>query len=468
MADDALCRLGLADLAAAIRQREVSPVEVVEAHLARIEAQDGRLHAFVRLEADAALAAAREAEQAVVDGRALGAMHGVPYALKDIVDAEGLPTTCQSRLYRDHVADRDAFVTARLRAAGGILMGKLTTHEFAIGGPCFDLPDPPARNPWNPDKFTGGSSSGSGAAVAAGFVPFAIGTDTGGSVRNPATCCGLAGLKPTYGRVSRRGVFPLSFSLDHVGPMTRSIADNALALGLIAGHDPDDPASARRPVPDFAQVLEAGVAGLRLGVVRHFHRRDLIADAEVEAGFEATVAKLAEAGADIVEVETAPLGAFANCNRVILLAEAAAVHERHFRERPEAFGDLTRRRLLPGLFLSAVDYVQAQRERRRLTAAMDAALEGVDALLCVSAMDPPCDVENAQEIERTYPRQARTPFNVTGHPALSVPAGFTAGGLPLALQIVAPAWQEALAYRIGAEVERACDAVARWPEPAVA
>ncbi len=251
--------------------RKLSPVELLTALLARIERLDPKLHAFIRLDAEAAMAAARAAETEIAAGRVRGPLHGVPVGIKDIIDVAGLPTTCHSKILVDNVAKADAAVIAKLRQAGAIILGKLSTHEFAIGGPSFDLPFPPARNPWNPEHHPGGSSSGSGAGVCAGLFPLALGSDTGGSVRNPASACGIVGLKPTYGLVSRRGVFPLSFTLDHVGPLTRTVADNALLLDAIAGHDPADPGSAATSARYFGRMLERGVRDLRVGFVRHFH-----------------------------------------------------------------------------------------------------------------------------------------------------------------------------------------------------
>ena len=442
--------------------RDLSPVEYTRALLDRIARFDPGLNAFLWLRPEAALDAARAAEEAVMRGDALGPLHGVPYALKDIVDAEGWPTTCHSRLLADNVAAADSAVAARLRAAGGILIGKLATHEFAIGGPSFDLPWPPARNPWNRDPSPGGSSSGAGAAVAAGFVPIAIGSDTGGSVRNPATMCSLVGMKATYGRVSRRGVFPLSFSLDHVGPLTRTVADNALALSVIAGFDPGDPASGDAPVPDYAAALDGGIAGLRIGVIRHFHQRDMVADPEMAAAIERGIAVLAGLGAEIVEVETHPLGAFADVNRLIQLSEAFAVHERWLAERPQDYGALTRERLLPGAYFRAVDYVQALRVRSQYAADMGRTMHGLDALVTACNMDPPYRIDDEQGMRRCYPRHARTPFNLTGLPCVALPAGRSSAGLPLGFQLAGQAYGEATLYRIAAAYEQAVG-VPEWP-----
>lgn len=453
--------LTLADAAALIAARRLSPVELLQDCLDRIAALEPRLNAVIRLVADSAVADARAAEAEITAGGPRSPLHGIPVGLKDIIDLAGHPTTCHSKLCLDRVAAEDAAVVARLREAGAVFPAKLATHEFAIGGPAFDLPFPPARNPWNPAHHPGGSSSGSGAAVAARLLPAALGTDTGGSVRHPATHCGLVGLKPTYGLVSRRGVFPLSFTLDHVGPMTRTVRDNALLLNAIAGHDPLDPGSADRPKEDYARDLHRGVRGLRIGFVRHFHERDMPATAEVRAALDAAAALLRAEGAVVTDVTLPPLTEFAAVNRAIMLPEAASVHEAWLRERPGDYAAVTRRRLLPGMFIGGVDYVQAQRRRRQLVAAVEAAFAEVDLLLCASSMDPACRIDDAAEVERTYPRQARTPFNVTGHPAVSVMCGISAAeGLPLGLQLVGPSFSEALIFQAAAAYERA----APWRE----
>jgi len=430
-------------------------VELVSDLLARIEMLDPKLNAFIRLDAEAALDAAKQASAEIAAGRRRGPLHGVPVGIKDIIHVAGLPTTCHSKILVDNVAKADAVVIQKLRQAGAIIMGKLSTHEFAIGGPSFDLPFPPARNPWNPAHHPGGSSSGSGAGVAAGLFPLALGTDTGGSVRNPASACGIVGLKPTYGLVSRRGVFPLSFTLDHVGPLTRTVADNALLLDAIAGYDSADPGSAATPARGFARLLNRGVRDLRVGFIRHFHERDLPAHPEVAAALEDVVRVLQAEGAQVQDVALPALTEFAGINRVILCSEAWSIHAPWLRERPEDYGALARRRLLPGAFMTAGDYVGAQRRRGEVIAAVEDRLRDFDVLMCASSMDPSSRMDDADETARTYPRQARTPFNVTGHPALAMMAGLSRDGLPVSVQFAGRYFEDATVLRVAAAYERA-------------
>jgi aspartyl-tRNA(Asn)/glutamyl-tRNA(Gln) amidotransferase subunit A len=443
------------EAARTIAVRELSPVELMGGLLERIGRLDPKLNVFIRLDGDAAMDAARAAEVEIMSGRQRGPLHGVPVGIKDIIDVAGLPTTCHSKVLIDNVASADAVCVSRLRGAGAIVLGKLSTHEFAIGGPSFDLPWAPARNPWNTDHHPGGSSSGSGSGLAAGLFPMALGSDTGGSVRNPASACGIIGLKPTYGLVSRRGVFPLSFTLDHVGPMTRTVADNALMLDILAGHDPLDAGSVAAPAGHYKTKLERGVRGLRIGFIRHFHEEDMPADAEVTAALELVAGTLQKLGAGIRDVRLPTLGEFAAVNRVILQSEAWAIHGQWLREKPEDYGQLARRRLMAGAFLSAGDYVQAGRRRLEMIGAVEAALREVDILLCASAMDPPSRIDNPEEVERTYPRQARTPFNVTGHPALAMMSGLSSGGLPLSVQFVGHNFAEATLFQVARVWERA-------------
>jgi aspartyl-tRNA(Asn)/glutamyl-tRNA(Gln) amidotransferase subunit A len=455
--------LTLAEAADLLRGKKLSPVEYTKALIARIERHDGRLNAFLRFTPELALEDAKRAEAEITRGAWRGPLHGVPYGLKDIIDYTGLPTTAHSKILKDNVAATDAHVAAKLKVAGGIFMGKLSTHEFAIGGPSFDLPWPPARNPWNRDHFCGGSSSGAGAATAAGFLPVAIGTDTGGSVRNPASMCGVVGMKPTYGVVSRRGVIALSYSLDHIGPLTRTVRDNALMLDLMAGHDPLDPGSVPRSAGGYAAGLDLGVKGLKIGVIRHFYQRDMKADPEMAAGIEAAAAKLSDLGAEVREIRAAPLGEYLACNRTILTSEAFAMHEKWMRERPQDYGALARERIMAGAFVRAADYVNATRLRRRMADAFHASLAEIDVAVTASSMDPPCRIDDPQAVESTYGRQARAVFNITGSPALSVPVGFSKAGLPLAMQIVAKSFGEAMIYRVANAYEQATEWVKQHP-----
>ena len=455
--------LSVAEAAELLRDKKLSPVEYAKALIARVEQHDGKLNAFLHFTPEIALADARRAEAEIARGEWRGPLHGVPYGLKDIVDYAGLPTTAHSKILADNIAAADSVVTQKLRAAGGVFMGKLSTHEFATGGPCFDLPWPPARNPWNRDHFCGGSSSGSGVATAAGFVPAAIGSDTAGSIRNPATMCGVVGMKGTYGLVSRRGVFPLAYSLDHIGPLTRTVKDNALMLDLIAGHDALDPASADTRAGNYMAALGQGAKGLRIGVIRHFYTRDLEGDAEMVASIEAALKVFAGLGASVKEIETAPLGEYAACNRAILSAEAYAIHEKWLQERPEDYARLTRERILAGAFVSAADYINALRVRGKLTRAFHALFSDIDIVITASALDPACRIDDPAEIDRTYARQARSPFNVTGSPALSIPTGFSKAGLPLGMQLVGKPFSEALLYRAGHAYERETKWVERHP-----
>ncbi|MDH7973259.1 amidase [Sphingomonas sp. AR_OL41] len=431
--------LSIAEIGRAFSNGTLNSASLVDATFARIDALDARLCAFVHLDREGARAAAEASTARQAAGRARGPLDGVPVAIKDVIDVAGMPTRCHSRLMPDTPAPRDAAVVTRLRAAGAVILGKLATHEFAIGGPAFDLPMPPARNPWNSDHHPGGSSSGAGSAVAAGMVPLAIGTDTAGSVRNPASACGVVGLKPAYDVLSRDGVFPLAWSLDHVGLLTRSVADMATAAASLG----------------IDVTGEAAVDGLRIGYVRHFHTRDMAATADVAAALDKVATGLAEAGAMVSEVELPPLGDFALINRVILQGEGFAVHAADLRTRPEAFSALTRKALLAGAFTSAEMLLAAYRHKRRLTAAVEASFASVDVLLTASSMEPACRIDDAAEIARSYMLHARAPFNVTGHPALAMGAGLSANGMPLSVQFAAPFGEERRLLAVAGAWERA-------------
>jgi aspartyl-tRNA(Asn)/glutamyl-tRNA(Gln) amidotransferase subunit A len=449
MSDD----LSIAGMGRRLRSGATTAQALTRAALDRIAAHDADLHAFVLVTEARALADAARADAELQAGADRGPLHGIPYALKDIYDTAGIRTTCHSRLRMDNVPAADSVVAARLAASGGVLVGKLATHEFAIGGPSFDLPFPPARNPWNPAHITGGSSSGSGTAVAAGMVRLAMGSDTAGSIRGPASWCGTVGLKPTYGRVSRRGVFPLSWTLDHCGPLTGSVSDAAIALQVLAGHDPGDAASADVPVPDYTAALERGVAGLRIGIPRAFFATAPAATPAAIAAIDRTAAQLRDAGATVADIALPDYALFAVVTRVIMLSEAFAIHEKDMRERLDQYGAITTGRFVLGAAVTAADYIQALRVRRTLTDAVDAALQGCDALLTATTLTtaPRFDA-TVDSISSTSPVQT-APFNATGHPAISVPVGLAADGLPLSVQLVGRNFDEAGLLRIARAVE---------------
>lgn len=443
----------IAEMGRALRAGRVTAETLAERALGLIAARDGAIHAFVHIDRDGALAAARRADALLAQGQDLGPMHGIPYALKDIFDAAGLPTICHSRLRLGHVAREDSAVAARLRAGGAVLLGKLATYEFAFGGPAFDLPFPPARNPWNTDHVTGGSSSGSAAAVAAGFVRMAPGSCTAGSIRGPAAWCGVVGLKPTYGRVSRRGVFPLAWTLDHCGPLARSVEDAAVALQVMAGYDPADPASADRPAPDYRAGLDAGVAGLRIGVPRAFFSGHPGLTAAAAAAIERTLAGLRAAGADVRDMELPAFDVFHACGRLITTAEMYALHRADLQHRPQDYSESSLKRFVLGAAIGAADYIDAQRLRRALTSRVDAVLETCDALLCAVSLGPPPRF-NATSQSSGWPLQTNM-FNVTGHPAIAVPVGLDHDGLPLSVQLATRPFDEALLLRIARRIETA-------------
>ncbi|ESX79411.1 amidase [Mesorhizobium sp. LSHC414A00] len=435
--------------------------------MARIRLLNPVVCAFNRVTEERAFEDAERADREIKAGIDRGPMHGIPYALKDIYATAGIPTTCCSALLLDNVPVEDAAVEERLRAGGGVLVGKLTTHEFALGGPGFDLPFPPARNPWDLERFTGGSSSGSGAAVAAGMVPVALGSDTGGSIRSPASHCGVVGLKPTYGLVSRRGCYPLSYSLDHCGPLAWSVEDAALALGVIAGHDPLDPSSVDRPATNYTFEINLGIHGLRIGYIRDFVANAPGVDPEVVSLMDASAALMERLGASVEEVMLPDFELFKACGRIIMTAEAYAIHENDLKTRPRAFGRYMYQRVAPAALLTAADLIQAHRLRRELTVAVDKVLRRYDALITTTAIQP---ASRLDEFPRDWPPPSSAvavqtvPFNVTGHPALSVPAGFSQDGLPLGLQIIGRPFAEATIFRIAAAFEAGAGVSYRRPK----
>jgi aspartyl-tRNA(Asn)/glutamyl-tRNA(Gln) amidotransferase subunit A len=457
-------QLTIAEASREIANGRLSPVGLTEAYLERIEARDNELHSYVTVLRAAALDTAGAASRDLAAGRSRGALHGIPIGLKDIYKTKGIRTTAGSLRFLDHVPDEDAETWVRLRDAGAILLGKQETHEFAIGGPDFSLPFPPARNPWNTAHYPSGSSSGSAVAVAAGLCAAAMGSDTGGSIRGPAAYCGIVGLKPTYGRVSRRGVFPLSYSLDHCGPLTRSVEDCAIMMQALAGYDPQDPASSNVSVPDYRAALTRRLDGVSVGVIRHFHERDAVADfgadnaptAVYVAAFNSACRTLEGLGARLVDLQLSPLIDYLDTNRLIMLAEAYALHETDFRERPQLFGHHMFARIGLGAFLSAADYVEAVRRRRELAVELARALANVDVAVSANATGPAPLIDSVSTYS-TFERASYTaPYNLTGSPALSVPIGFE-NGLPLAFQIVGKPFDEAMVMRVGHTFEQATE-----------
>jgi aspartyl-tRNA(Asn)/glutamyl-tRNA(Gln) amidotransferase subunit A len=455
--------LTIAELGRLYDQRELSPVEVTRSLLDRIAAHDAKLHSFIQVTPEAALAEAQAAERELMAGRRRGPLHGIPYALKDIVETAGIPTTGHSKLCKDYVPAADAHLVTLLKAGGAVLMGKLATWEFALGGPSWDLPWPPARNPWNPDYLPGGSSSGASAAVAAGFVPGAVGTDTGGSIRGPAAVCGIAGLKPTYGRVSRRGVFPNTFTMDHCGPLTRSAGDIALFLQVIAGFDAEDPGSEDVPVPDYRAALTGRIEGLRFGLIEHWYAQG--AHPDLVPAISAAVEVLRGLGAVVEPVQLSSLRDYTDCKTTISIAELYSIHEKDLKTRPQDFGRILRNRVLPGALIRAEDYVQALRWRAVLAREQALTLKRFDALLTAGALNV-ADPADPNQPDRLVSSPSITmPFSVGGLPALAIPCGFSrAEGLPLSLQIAAAPMAEPTVLRIAHAYQQATDWHRRHPD----
>ena len=460
-------RLSLAEQSALVTGGEISPAELTDAALARIDDLDPALDACVTVMAEAARASAAAATTEIVGGRHLGPLHGLPIGLKDIFDTAGVRTAGGSKTAVNRVPIRDATSVAKLRAAGAIPLAKLTTHEFAHGGPSFDLPWPPARNPWNRDHFTGGSSSGSGAAVAAGYVGAAMGSDTGGSIRGPAALCGVAGYMPTYGLVSRAGVIPNSFTFDHAGPLAWTAEDCALILDAIAGPDGADPASAHAPPPRAVAGLKQSVQGLRVGVLRHFWERDLTVAPETIAATEAAAAALSGLGAVVEEARIAPVQDWYDVKIVIAESELFNVHRRNLMTRPRDFGQDFLARSLGALLFTSQDYVAAQRRRRQLLVEMQSVWARFDILLAPSAGGPAPRLDAHKTKTFWTTPSITTPFDVTAGPALSLCSGFSKSGLPLGIQLVGRPFDDARVLAVGSALEREIGDRSRRPDVSV-
>jgi aspartyl-tRNA(Asn)/glutamyl-tRNA(Gln) amidotransferase subunit A len=461
-----VCDLDLRGVSETIARGEVTSVQVTEAYLERIGRYDPVLRAYITVMTDDALARAKAADVEQAEGRRRGPLHGVPIALKDLIAVAGVAMTAGSRVLAGHVPSRDAFVTERLHSGGAVVLGKLSMHEFAFGRATPDGPFPTGRNPWDVSREPAGSSSGSGVAVAAGLCAGALGSDTGGSIRGPAARCGIVGLKPTYGLVSRRGVVPMDWSLDHVGPMTRTVWDTAVLLQAIAGHDPEDASTRAAPAPGFTGLLEAGVRGKKLGVLRRFYFDWPGLNDEVRAAALAAVAELTRQGASVEDVD-APTLDLAQTIWVAFLAEMYEYHRETFRRRPQDYAEGTRIRLMMGALVSAPDLLRAQRLRAQLTREIRALLDRVDALVFPGHAAPAQRFEELSTREVMAPGARYTsPWNLLGLPAIVVPCGFSRDNLPLALQIVGRPFDEPTVLRIARAYERATEWHKRRPDPA--
>jgi len=467
---DDLVWKSLAELARLVASKQVSPVEVVTAHLERIDALDPKLRAFITVMRESALEAARAAEARVLSGEPLPPLHGVPIALKDLYNTKDAPTTAGSKILAGSKPAEDATVVSRLRAAGGIILGKLNMHEFAYGPEGLNAHYGTAWNPWDArsHRIAGGSSSGSGVAVAAGLCPGALGSDTGGSIRIPASLCGISGLKPTYGRVSRAGVLPLAWSLDHVGPMARSAADCALLLQPMAGHDAKDPTTATVPVADYAGALSGEINGVRVGLLRPFFLE--AAGLVLRQAIEQAVRDLVKLGARVDEASLSHAEHAHAASFAVIASEALAYHEVWLKRRPGDYQADVRERLKGGAFVSGAQYLRGQRARRLIRDEVDRTLERFDVLIAPTTPIVATSVGQAEvtiEHETVDVRSALTRFtrhfNLSGHPVCSVPCGFTTAGLPIGMQIVGRAFDEATVLRVADAYQRATDWHTRRP-----
>jgi amidase len=460
-----LCTKTLTEVAALIRKKDVSPVELTQAVLDRIAALDGRLYSYITVTSELALQQARAAEQEIVTGAYRGPLHGVPIAVKDLCYTKGIRTTCASKILANWVPDSNATVVEKLSAAGAVLLGKLGMTEFALGG--YHPSVHPPVNPWNPDRWPGASSSGSGAATAASLCFGSLGSDTGGSIRFPSAACGIVGVKPTYGRVSRSGVFPLGESLDHIGPMTRCVVDAAIMLRGIAGFDPKDPTTRRITVRDYLDTVFNGVKGIRIGVDEGYCTKEV--DPQVSQAVLATTKVLQDLGADIQEVKVTGIEEATDAWFTICAAETAAAHAQFYPARADDYGPTFRAFLEDGVKVRGTEYAKAHVTRQKVCRMLDDVLQKVDLLLCPSMPlvpmplkdFPPHAVLAREGIGRLLRHTA--PFDLTGSPTISVPCGFSVEGLPLSLQLIGRHNEEGTVMQAGQAYEQATEWHKRQP-----
>ena len=451
-----LAYLTIGEASRRIAAGDLSPVDLTEALIDRARQIDGKLGSFVTRTDDQARAAARRAEEEIRKDGARTPLHGIPIALKEAFDTAGVRTTVGSRLFEDRVPSRDATAWARLKGSGAVLLGKLETTEFCYGGPSGDSLFRPARNPWNAEHYAGGSSSGAGVALAAGLTLGALGTDTGGSIRLPAAYCGITGFMPSFGLVSRAGVFPLSPTLDHVGPMARSVEDCAILLYALAGHDVQDPGSVAQPVVDYRADLAGGVQGLRIGLATSLAQASAVSD-EGLAAYEAAAETFRKLGADVREARLATLDDYATAQIVITISEGYALHERMLRARRDAYSYHTRMRLSLGPFVQAADYIRGLRLRDDLIRDYRETMRDFDVLLIPGAPGaaPKAAAVGAYQFFRNP--LVTMPANVLGAPAIAQPAGMSKDGLPLAIQLMGKPFADATVLRAAAAFEQATE-----------
>jgi aspartyl-tRNA(Asn)/glutamyl-tRNA(Gln) amidotransferase subunit A len=440
--------LSIAEAARLIEARKLSPVEYADALIHRIEALEPQVNAFITFTADLARWQSKQAEEEIAAGRYRGPLHGIPFALKDIYNTRGTLTSGGSRVCIDNIPQEDATTTRKLLEAGAVLLGKLVTHEFAHGGPSFDLPWPPARNPWNLAHFTGGSSSGSGAALAAGLVPASLGSDTGGSIRGPSSFCGTTGLMPTYGLVSRAGVIPNSFTFDHCGPMARTVEDCAILLQAIAGFDPLDAGSIDHNVPDYRAALAGDIKGLRIGVLRHYWEEDLPVPPDQRRAMEEAIAVFRSLGAKVENARARPMMDGMDVKIIIAESEIFSIHHSELMRRPGDFGRDFLGRVLPACLFTSADYVQALREHRRYMADMKPLHEKYDVLLTAGFGAAP-RLDAHKTVSFWQRSNIFTPSNVARTPALVLCGGFSETDLPLGLQIIGRPCDDARVMKVG-------------------
>lgn len=463
-----ICYMGAGDLSKLVQSKEISPVEIIEAHLTRIDATEPVLNSFITLLADQARKSARQAEKDIQAGRYKGPLHGIPVALKDLYNTGGVRTTSGSRIFDTFIPTEDCTVAAKFHQAGAILLGKLNMHQFAYG-PTGENPDyGHMHNPWNPDMVTGGSSGGSGSAAAAGQCTITTGSDTGGSIRIPAALCGIVGLKPTYGLVSRYGLSALSWSLDHPGPMTRTVEDTAITMNVIAGHDPKDVASAKVDIPDYTSALTGDVKGLRIGIVKEYFEAPL--DPQVRKAVMDAISLLESMGAEIKEVSYPMFNQSQAISSTVLMAEATAYHRDLLEKDGHQLYEPIRQRLEAGLFISAAEYLRAQQARSIFDQQGRRLLDEVDLLA------GPTEPVTAPEILASKVMageqevgvvgaltQYTRPYNINGFPAISVPCGFSDDGMPIGLQLAGRPFDELTVLRAAHAYEQANDWHTRRP-----